>query len=290
MGARIKEIKMTHRIRWTAEKIAQCLRLVEPLVYRRRQPLAPFRYIALGSPVEAPPVGSEIDDGAWAVIEPYTYWGAWMSDFALRSHFQVPADWDPDAPVALHLPLGNAGDFSHPEALAYIDGVAYAACDRHHQEILLSARWRDGWSHWLALHGWTGLGGGLGPGEPGTHLFMRPCAVVEIDKSTRDFVATARVALGVANSLDENEPAVGHLLNALDEAFTMLETRSLSAKRFMPACQRPTLSSKPEFGELARLWMWTSSPPGTPIWTWRGCGRWARSGARPAAPSTPSCA
>ena len=61
----------------------------------------------------------------------------------MRSEFSVPGDWDAAAPVALFLPLGEAGDFSHPEALAYIDGAAYAACDRHHQEILLPDRWRD---------------------------------------------------------------------------------------------------------------------------------------------------
>jgi alpha-mannosidase len=54
---------------------------------------------------------------------------------------------------------------------------------------------------------------------------MRPCAVVQIDQATRDLVATARVALGVANKLDENDPFKGRLLNALDEAFKVLDTR-----------------------------------------------------------------
>jgi alpha-mannosidase len=223
---------MTHKIRWTAEKIAQRLSLVEPLVYRRRQPLAPFRYAALGNPAQAPPLGPEIDDADWAVIEPDTYWGAWTTDFVLRSHFQVPADWDPAAPAALYLPLGNAGDFSHPDALVYIDGIPYAACDRHHQEIILPTRWLDGRTHRLALHGWTGLGDMLSSGEPHTRLFMHPCAVVQIDQPTRNLVATARAALGVANSLDENEPALGHLLNALDEAFKILETREPFGEAF----------------------------------------------------------
>jgi alpha-mannosidase len=122
------------------------------------------------------------------------------------------------------LPLGEAGDFSHPETLAYIDGRPYAACDRHHQEILLPDRWRDGQRHLLALHGWTGLGGWAN-NEPDIKLFMRDCAVVQIDRPTRDFVATARVALGIAKGLNEQEPAKAHLLNALDEAFMLLDTR-----------------------------------------------------------------
>jgi alpha-mannosidase len=142
----------------------------------------------------------------------------------MRTRFQVPSDWDAKAPVALYLPLGEAGDFSHPEALAYIDGEAYAACDRHHQEILLPERWRDGAEHLLALHGWTGLGGWQN-GEPGTRLFMRACAVVQIDQPTRDFVTTARVALEIVGELDDNDPVKGRLLNALDRAFRSIDTR-----------------------------------------------------------------
>ena len=222
---------MLHKVRWTADKIAQRLRLIEPLVYRNRYPIAPFRYTALSSPMENPPVGPDVDDSHWPLIDPNTYWGRWMADFTLRTHFQVPADWAPEVPVALYLPLGEAGDFSHPECLAYVDGVPYAACDRHHREILLPAQWRDGKPHLLALHGWTGLGG-FERSEPDTQLFLHPCAVVQIDQPTRDFIATARVALGVANELDDDEPARGHILNALDKTFQILDTRQPFEEHF----------------------------------------------------------
>jgi len=222
---------MLHKIRWTDKKIAQRITLIEPLVYRRRLQLPPFRYLQLPDPLASPPVGPQIDDSSWTVIEHNTYWGQWWTDFLLRTHFRVPGDWDPALPVALYLPLGESGDFSHPEALAYVDGTAYAACDRHHQEIMLPPQWKDGKEHLLALHGWCGLGGWKGF-EPGTKLFMRPCSVVQIDQATRDFIATARVALGAANALDANEPAKGHLLNALDEAFTILDTREPLGEAF----------------------------------------------------------
>ena len=47
---------MLHKVRWTAEKVAQRLRLIEPLVYRQRHPVDPFRYMALSSPIETSPV------------------------------------------------------------------------------------------------------------------------------------------------------------------------------------------------------------------------------------------
>jgi alpha-mannosidase len=218
---------MLHTIRWTPKKIAQRLALIAPLIYRRSEPIVPFRFQALTGPEEPPAL--DAGDSSGAVIEPYTYWGGPRVNFMLYGAFQVPSDWAGDVPVALHLPIGEAGDFCHPEALVYVDGEAYATADRFHQEIALPDRWRDGRSHRLALHGWTG---NLGWRESGAKLYMRPCSLVQIDQPTRDFVATARVALGIATTLPDHEPARVHLLNALDEAFKLLDTREPFGESF----------------------------------------------------------
>ncbi len=215
---------MLHETRWTPQKIAQRIRLIEDAVYRRQYPLPPFRYKTLSGPLEAPPIGSDVDDNGWEVIKSKTYWGTWVTDFVLRTQFQIPAEWSSGSSVALYLPLGDAGDFSHPEALAYIDGQPYASVDRHHQEILLPAHGQDGQPHQLALHGWTGLGG-YAHSDPDAKLYMRECAVVQIDEPTRGFIGTARMALDVAAQLDDDDPVKGHLYNALDEAFKVLDTR-----------------------------------------------------------------
>ena len=128
---------MYHKQRWTLEKIKQRLDLIAPLVYIRQRPLPSFRYRELDGPLAPPLIGADVDDSGWLEINPTDYWGFWMTDFMLRTTFSVPEDWETSLPVALYLPLGELGDFSHPEALAYIDGQPYAACDRHHQEILL---------------------------------------------------------------------------------------------------------------------------------------------------------
>ncbi|GHO97628.1 alpha-mannosidase [Reticulibacter mediterranei] len=214
---------MIHKNRWTVQKIEQRLQLIEPLVYRRRHPLSPFAYTELASPDAAPLIGDDVDDNNWQIIGPDTYWGTWRTDFMMRGHFQIPADWDRNGTFALYLPLGDAGDFIHPEALVYIDGVSYAACDRYHHEVHLQQKWHDGREHALALHGWTGLGGGMGEASSG-HLLMRQCEVVQIDEPTRAFIATARVALGAAKTLKDETPARGQLLHALNEAFIALDT------------------------------------------------------------------
>ncbi len=217
---------MYHETRWTVRKIRQRLALIEPLVYRRRHPLPPFRLTTLNDPMDEPPVAVAVDDSDWSVVEYNTHWIDLFTNFVLRTEFEVPNDWDSSAAVALYLPMGELGGFSHPEALAYIDGTSYATCDRHHQEFQIDNRWRDGKSHHLALHGWTGLGVDfVGGGPDQRQLFMRPCQVVQIDQPTRDFIATARVAVGIADLLDENNPTKGWLLNALDAAFKLVDVR-----------------------------------------------------------------
>ncbi len=215
---------MFHKMYWTPQKIKQRIQLIEPLVYRHHYPLPPFRYKTLSGPLENPPVDTKTDDSEWEIIEPESYWGTWKTNFVLRTHFQTPSGWEADSPVALYLPLGEAGDFSHPESLAFVDGQPYASADRHHHEILLPSQWKDGQPHLLALHGWTGMGGEV-IHDRKTKLYMRACALVQIDPPTRAFVATARVALDVANQLGDNDPIKGHLYNALDAAFKVLDTR-----------------------------------------------------------------
>lgn len=215
---------MYHSMRWTPEKITQRLELIEPLVYIRRKSFPSFRYQELENPFTEPQAGTDVDDSAWREVDAYEYWGSWMQNFILRTTFSLPEGWDKTQPTALYLPLGEAGDFSHPEALAYIDGMPYAACDRHHQEILLKPEWLDGNSHLLALHGWTGLGGSTS-GDPFTKLYMRPCAIVQIHQPTRQFIALSRIALETAQSVDSDHPARYGLLTALNGAFLALDTR-----------------------------------------------------------------
>lgn len=211
---------MHHKTRFTPEKIAQRLKLIEPLVYRARQPLPPFRYHELPDP-STPPI-TNLDPTDWPEIQPHTYWGKWQTNFVLRTSYSVPFDSN-EHPVALYLPLGDSGDFSHPEALVYIDDVPYAACDRHHQEILLQPEHCDG-THTLTLHGWTGLGGWHLSGLK-TQLYMRPCEIVQLDAPTRQFTILCRVALETVKNLDEDNPVRYHLQNALEEAFIVLDTR-----------------------------------------------------------------
>jgi alpha-mannosidase len=216
-----------HERRWTVRKISEQLSILEQLVYKETHAIAPFRFKALDGCEQKPLVEKSIDDSDWQIIQPETFWGFSNCTFVLRTAFEVPKTWDKKSPIALYLPLGEAGDFSHPEALAYIDEQSFAACDRHHQEIILSPALCDGKSHLLALHGWTGNGGWKMFQLEGKtkKLLMQTCYLVQIDQTVRNFIATVRVAVGSAATLDDNSPAKGLILNILNDAFNQINTR-----------------------------------------------------------------
>ncbi len=207
-----------HKARWTLEKISARLQfLSEAAIYRRSQPLTPFKFRAASQPL----VGIDVDDGDWEVIEAGSYWGELRQEFTLRTSFAVPRDWF--QPVALSLPLGvskslEALSFLYgPEALAYLDGGAYQGVDPNHQELLLPSHVLDGEEHQLALHGWAGI-------KDERYEMGLPC-LVQIDQPTRDFMTAAGAALEVAKQLPENNPIHVNLLNILDAAFLLLDLR-----------------------------------------------------------------
>jgi alpha-mannosidase len=207
-------------IKQTIQKIEHRLKLINSLVYRKRIELAPFRYQPLDNPQAKFPPSPDILLSE--VVQPNSYWADWQRNFILWGDFFLPLNWGENAPAALYLPIGIADDFSHPEALVYIDQNPLAACDRHHQEIILPEYYFDGKSHQLALHGWTGMQHWDGS-EPGTRLFMHTCELVQIDQPTRDFLSIARVTLDTLKNIDNNLPTFYSLLNALDSAINLLD-------------------------------------------------------------------
>ena len=223
---------MRHDIRWTRKKIGRMLADLEPLCTRSFTPLTPFKYFRLPGPQLPVPVGLDVDDSTWETILPDSYWGEWSMDFVLRSSFTIPKEWNPDEPVFLYLPLGEAGDFSHPEAMVYIDGLPYAACDRHHQHIRLNGHLQDGKPHLLSLHGWTGAGHDLGVPLRQTRLLMRACGLLQTDQILSGFLGMARLCVEVVDILGEHDLTRHRLLNALDDAYNCLDLREPFGREF----------------------------------------------------------
>lgn len=213
---------MTHDAHFTAEKIGQRLKLIMPLVFRNKLPLEPFTLLPLEDAAVEPPLDAE--QTGWQRIPHNSYWGKPDLNFLMRSHFTVPSDWKGN--LALHLPLGEAGDiFTHPEALVYIDGKPIASADRYHHTVPLPDHVHDGQRHQIALHGWTGLSGW--PPDPNStqQLFMETCRLVTRDRPTQFFLWLANAALGTARELLDRRSERHNILTALDRAFLTLDTR-----------------------------------------------------------------
>ncbi|MEL7152006.1 MAG: glycoside hydrolase family 38 C-terminal domain-containing protein [Pseudomonadota bacterium] len=213
---------MTHDANFTAEKIAKRIELIRPLVFRQKLPLPPFWLLPLDSATDEPPI--DADPSTWERIPHNSYWGKPDLNFLMRSHFTVPSDWVGN--LALHLPLGEAGDiFTHPEGLVYIDGKPIASADRYHHTVPLPDHVHDGQNHQIALHGWTGLSGWPPDPESNAKLFMETCTLVTRDRPTQFFLWLANAALGTARELLDRRSERHNILTALDRAFLTLDTR-----------------------------------------------------------------
>lgn len=192
------------------DAIATRLRLIKPLIFDKRLVLKPFEYRPEGS-----------DD--WTTIPPNTYWGTWVTNFEMRGGFAIPDDWTLTDKIALHLPIGDARDFEHPEALVYIDGAPLAAVDRNHQILTLPEAFKGRGDRALTLRGWTGNGGTL-DGDWRQRLNMGEIALVTLDEHMEEFIVLARTALEAVQNLDDLRPEKYDLLEALEAAFGALNT------------------------------------------------------------------
>ncbi|WP_306118051.1 MULTISPECIES: glycoside hydrolase family 38 C-terminal domain-containing protein [unclassified Roseitalea] len=214
---------MSHRLRLTAEKIAQRLRLISPRVARARVPIDRFVLETLRDATVTPDTSLCRGKAPGDLLDWDSYWGEQNLHFALRSRFTVPRGWQNPA---LHLPLGAAGDiFTHPEALLYVDGRAHASADRYHHTVELPAELADGQPHELLLHGWTGLTGW--PPDPAdrSRLFLKRCFVIDLDRELQRFLTLAETALDLTGEYHDNRPEKHAILTALDAAFLTLDTR-----------------------------------------------------------------
>lgn len=212
---------MLHDIRFSSQRFSKILELVDSKVYRSEISLPPFHYYEFGEPIGPFINALELDKIESIVVTANSAWGGADKNFILRTEFQIPDEWSDASALGLYLPIGIAGDFSHPEALLYIDGGSYAAVDRHHQEVLLQKDLSTQSTHELILHGWTGS---LSQGKVPS-LWMGETFLVEIDEETRKFTSLARVTLGIAEKLDRNDPIRSHLLTSLNLAFSILDMR-----------------------------------------------------------------
>lgn len=212
---------MSHQRRLTEEKIRTRLDLIRRARHRRRRVMSPFRLHVLPAADTQPPLGAR--NGSLIPWE--SHWATADTHFLLQTEVEIP-HWS--AP-ALYLPLGEAGDiFTHPEALAFVNGVPFASADRYHHTLPLDPS-LSGTTIELALHGWTGWTGWPPDPDDRREVFMGLCAIVDVNEELDAFLTRAEVAWDVARYLDVHRPEKHAILNALDAAFHAVDTRDTRA-------------------------------------------------------------
>lgn len=214
---------MHHDHRFTLPKIANKITLLKSAIFRDSRTLAPPEYQPLA---DARPFDQLLIGNTWEALEYNAHWSGNRRDFLLKMTYQIPESWSLVAPIALSLPLGDNPDSfqAHPEALIYVDGEPFTTVDARHQLLFLPDALKDHAEHTLILHGWTGLGGALW-GDDRPSLYLRPCQLVITDEDLRAFITLAQATHEAASILNDDAPAKVILLNALDNAFKMLDTR-----------------------------------------------------------------
>ena len=212
-------IPMNHEFRFTAEKIRSRIKLVRAHRFIGSVELDPFRLQELPEAVDR---GSrrEHPDGL-PIISPGVHWCGINRRFRLSCRFRVPEGW---RNPALFLPLGDIGDlFNHPEALVCIDGEPVGSADRNHHTIALDPP-MDG-LHSLVLEGWTGWSEYPPAHDSPKQLQMQQCCVVETAPLLDEFLTRSECALESALLLEAGAPERNAILDALDHAFLVLDTR-----------------------------------------------------------------
>ncbi len=205
-----------HKIRFTAEKLERLLQEARARIYRERLP------VAVRLSARDLPDGHVADATNWTSVAPGDIWGGFDQWRWFRAELRVPQAWAGQR-VAVVARLGHPQAPIYPEALAYLDGVAVQGIDRNHTELLLADPARGGERYDLALHTWCTMHA-WNPSWPFTQTFSG-VELVTVDLTTRRLCHLAEAALDAARALDANSWARGAILNALDDAFQLLDLR-----------------------------------------------------------------
>lgn len=205
-----------HKIRFTVEKLERLLRDVSLRIYRERRPVA-VRISATDLPD-----GVIADVASWQPIEPGQMWGGWDQWRWFWAELRIPSEWAGQR-VAASISLSHPMIPLHSEAMAYLNGVAVQGIDRNHKELLLADPAQGGEAFDLRLHAWCTMNRWT-TNLPFEQLFWG-VELVTVDVPTRRLFHTAEAALDAARHMNEDEPARGAILDALDEALQLLDFR-----------------------------------------------------------------
>lgn len=158
----------------------------------------------------------------------------------LEKKLRLPKEWEhlPESlePVGVFdFGLTGGGYNSGFEAMLYIDGQVYQAVDSNHREVFFEKE-HFGKELTLTFRLWSGLEGG---GEPHELIHeYRTAFIGLLDTHTDDLYYLSDMMLGAAKSISKESVEYQELMEALDQAYLLLDWSEPGSEDFYQSIQK----------------------------------------------------
>ncbi len=160
----------------------------------------------------------------WRRLAADERWGGKRKTFHLQTTYTVPAFAD-GRELFFHLSTdGEQGwDALNPQFSCYLDGQLVQGIDINHREVRLHEKAVAGEAHTLHIEAYT-----ADREEP----IQVTCELYNIDREVQGLYYDLKVPLGVAELLEEDDENRLEILNSLNDAINLIDTRRMGSPEF----------------------------------------------------------
>lgn len=206
--------------------------------YRDMREFGEFRVKEDHSGLVNPPMPVWEENDGW--MQPGDQWKGRDRYLWLEKKITLPQEWKSlDAglePVGVFdFGLTGGGYNSGFEAMLYIDGEVYQAVDSNHMEVLFKEE-HFGRELTLTFRLWSGLEGGGVPREL-VHCY-KEAYIALLDSATDDLYYLSDMMLDAVKILSKDSTEHYELLEALDEAYLLIDWTEPGSDRFYQTIQK----------------------------------------------------
>lgn len=213
-------------MRPTMQRLRRALVELAPRMYAENVLLRDLRMLELGSgiaPQEMPIPSPDRDE--WVAVRPGSHWGGHDQTVWFHAQTGIPPSWitqldTGERAVVLRLTLGRGTEFGWPEGLLYVNGRLQQGINRHHPDVMLHDDDLHRGVLTFDVRAWSGM-------LPDDHR-IEAAEIALLDRPTERLYHLFTAGSDLVHSLDESDPLVYGLAEALDAAYDTVELTSSS--------------------------------------------------------------
>ncbi|MFB9331145.1 alpha-mannosidase [Paenibacillus aurantiacus] len=233
----------------TEHKLQARIHELSVLRYRDRMPFNAFLSYEDSRPDINPSMPGE--DAQWAPLTQGETWSGRDLYLWLQVEADIPASWADRRFLGL-FDFGDtgAGNNSGFESLFYWDGKPYQGVDSNHKEVFLPPA-AAGERKSFVFRLWSGLEGGGVPRDQ-THAYKQ-AELCWLDEQLDDLVFTGTAILETLKVLDANAPERTKLLQALDQAFRLIDWSAPGSDAFFASAHAAAADLSTRLDAMERI-------------------------------------